>query len=129
MENVTALAWRPLFRDWMAGTRRSTTSRLDMPRLRVLITVKAYPTPSKTYDDLVCTAGIAEGGQWIRIYPVPFRALLTDDYFRKYQWIELDLVRRHDRDFRPESFSPADGDLRDITKGDWVDTKNGWLHS
>ena len=62
-----------------------------MPRLRILITVKAYPTPSRTYDDLVCTAGVTENGQWIRIYPVPFRALVVNDYFKKYQWISAPL--------------------------------------
>jgi len=42
-------------------------------RKKVLITVKAYPQPSRSYDELVCTAGILEDGSWIRIYPVPFK--------------------------------------------------------
>lgn len=48
---------------------------------RVLITVKTYPTISKKYDELVCTAGILEDGTWIRIYPLPFRKL---DYENRY---------------------------------------------
>jgi hypothetical protein len=46
-----------------------------MPRKRVLITVTTYPLPSRTYDELVCTAGVLEDGSWIRIYPVPFKFL------------------------------------------------------
>ncbi|MBF0537240.1 MAG: hypothetical protein HQL03_03200 [Nitrospirae bacterium] len=71
--------------------------------MKVLITVKTYPTLSRKYGELVCTAGINTDGQWIRIYPVPFRKM--DDYkqFKKYHWIEIDLVRNED-DFRPETY-------------------------
>jgi len=40
---------------------------------KVLITVKTYPTISGKYDELVCTAGFTKEGEWIRIYPIPFR--------------------------------------------------------
>ncbi len=33
---------------------------------RVYILVKTYPTVSKSYSELVCTAGILEDGSWIR---------------------------------------------------------------
>lgn len=42
-----------------------------MVREKVLITVTTYPLPSRSYDELVCIAGILENGEWIRIYPVP----------------------------------------------------------
>jgi hypothetical protein len=42
---------------------------------KVFITVKTYPTISKKYDELVCTAGIFDDGSWVRIYPLPFRKL------------------------------------------------------
>ncbi|MYB37591.1 MAG: hypothetical protein F4Y26_09450 [Gammaproteobacteria bacterium] len=45
-----------------------------MPRMRVLITVKTYPLPSQSYDELVCTAGVLEDGSWVRIYPVPMKS-------------------------------------------------------
>ena len=35
---------------------------------KVFITVKTYPTLSKSYDELVCTAGILDDGSWIRVY-------------------------------------------------------------
>jgi hypothetical protein len=76
-----------------------------MSLIRVLITVKTYPTISSKYDELVCTAGFREDGSWIRIYPVPYRKKAYSEQYGKYDWIELDLVK-NDRDFRPESFRP-----------------------
>jgi hypothetical protein len=46
-----------------------------MARKKVLITVTTYPLPSRSYDELVYTAGILEDGNWIRIYPVPLSFL------------------------------------------------------
>ena len=65
-----------------------------MPKTKVLITVTTYPLPSRSYDELVCTAGILENGEWIRIYPIPLSFLF---YLKgsgkvnnvKYTWIEL----------------------------------------
>ena len=73
--------------------------------MKVLITVKAYPAISTKYGETVCTAGITEEGEWIRIYPIPFRKLDYTNQFKKYDWIELDLTRNHS-DFRPESYKP-----------------------
>jgi hypothetical protein len=42
-----------------------------MARKKVLITVTTYPLPSRSYDELVCTAGILENGDWIRIKNIP----------------------------------------------------------
>lgn len=77
-----------------------------MPKERVLIAVKTYPTLSTNYGELVCTAGFRENGQWVRIYPVPFRQLAGDSQYKKYDWIELELVK-NTTDFRVESYRPA----------------------
>ena len=90
-----------------------------MAKERVLITVKTYPTLSKKYTELVCTAGFREDGSWIRIYPSPFRFMNDDQRYGKYQWIELDLIKNK-RDSRPESFSPSNID--DIVLGDKIGT-------
>jgi hypothetical protein len=82
-------------------------------RTKVLITVKAYPALSKKYNETVCTAGITEEGKWIRIYPIPFRQLDYDNQFKKYEWIELDLVR-NSNDFRLESYRPKNFKLDDL---------------
>lgn len=84
-----------------------------MARKKVLITVKTYPTISSKYEELVCTAGFDEGGNFIRIYPVPFRQLDYDKQYRKYFWIEMDLVK-NTSDFRPESFRPANIEVEDV---------------
>ncbi|MGI9559083.1 MAG: hypothetical protein ACR2NQ_05430, partial [Thermodesulfobacteriota bacterium] len=94
-----------------------------MPKERIFITVKTYPAISKKYDELVCTAGIRENGNWVRIYPVPFRKLGQDDRYKKYQWVEIDL-QKNTSDKRPESFSPTD--IENIEVGDFIDTGNGW---
>jgi hypothetical protein len=78
---------------------------------KVLIAVKTYPTLSSKHDELVCTAGFREDGTWIRIYPVPFRKKSYNEQYKKYDWIELDLVR-NSRDFRPESYRPYSNDSK-----------------
>ncbi len=94
---------------------------------RVLITVKAYPLPSRSYDELVCTAGITDEGKWIRIYPVPFRFLKDQDKYKKYQWVDLKLKKRK-RDFRPESYSPLDTSLSDIEIINTIGTKKNGVN-
>lgn len=76
-----------------------------MALTKVLITVKTYPTLSAKYDELVCTAGFKEDGTWIRLYPVPFRKRSYNEQYKKYDWIEVDLVK-NTSDFRPESYRP-----------------------
>lgn len=95
-----------------------------MALTKVLITVKTYPTLSEKYDELVCTAGFREDGSWIRIFPVPFRKLDYQNQYKKWQWIEIDLVKNMS-DFRPESYRPTDLD-REIRLLDVVDTKGDW---
>ena len=98
---------------------------INEERKRVLITVKAYPLPSRSYDELVCTAGITDEGEWIRIYPVPFRFLKDEGKYRKYQWVDINL-KKAKKDFRPESFSPADTSLEDMDIIESVDTSKEW---
>lgn len=72
---------------------------------KVFIIVKTYPTISKEYAELVCTAGILEDGSWIRLYPVPFRKLDIEQKYPKYTWIEVEATR-NTADFRPETYRP-----------------------
>lgn len=93
-------------------------------KLKILITVKTYPIPSAKYDELVCTAGVTEGGDFIRLYPINFRDLPFSRQFKKYQWIEV-IAEKHKRlDVRKESYRP-DCDTIQILgeiptkRGDW----------
>ncbi len=96
-----------------------------MGKTRVLIAVKTYPTLSAKYDELVCTAGFKEDGTWVRIYPIPFRKLDYDSRYKKYDWIELDLVK-NTSDFRPESFRPVNIDEPPQILSH-LDTEHNWL--
>ncbi len=101
-----------------------------MALTRVLITVTTYPLPTRSYDELVCTAGVLENGEWIRIYPVPLKflqGLRRDGKIEtfKYNWIELDLIKRKD-DFRPESHSPFDYSFSKLKVSGKISTKNNW---
>lgn len=75
-------------------------------QLKVLITVKTYPIPSAKYDELVCTAGVTETGDFIRLYPINFRDLPFSRQFKKYQWIEVVAEKHRRRDVRKESCRP-----------------------
>jgi len=94
-------------------------------RKRIYIVVKTYPTISKEYSELVCTAGVLEDGSWIRLYPVPFRKLDIDQKYPKYSWIEIEVIR-NSKDFRPETYRP---DLSSIIvepkpkKPDWEERR------
>ncbi|MEW2920974.1 hypothetical protein AB1A65_05855 [Muricauda sp. ANG21] len=97
-----------------------------MGKQKILITVTTYPLPSRSYDELVCTAGILEDGSWIRIYPIPLswlKQVKRDTGFQKYTWIELDVKERTD-DFRPESHSPTNYDVKILSNP--LNTKNFW---
>lgn len=80
-----------------------------MPKEKVLIAVKTYPSISGKYDELVCTAGFREDGSWIRIYPIQFRKKKYKQQYSKYQWIEIDL-EKNKSDFRIESYRPSSHD-------------------
>lgn len=101
-----------------------------MTKTRVLITVTTYPLPSRSYDELVCTAGMLEDGTWIRIFPIPLSFLIDLKGSGKvnnvkYTWVELELVKRTD-DFRPESHSPRHYDFRDIEVLETIGTGHNW---
>ncbi len=95
-----------------------------MALTRVLITVKTYPTLSIKYDELVCTAGFREDGTWIRIYPVQFRKKGYTEQYKKYDWIEVDLIR-NEKDPRPESYRPSSHES-EINVIGHIDTSRNW---
>jgi hypothetical protein len=96
-----------------------------MALTKVLIAVKTYPAISGKYDELVCTAGFREDGTWVRIYPVQFRKKSYEEQYKKYDWIEIDLVKNKS-DFRPESYRPYSHDS-EIKILKHIDTKGNWL--
>ncbi len=87
----------------------------------VLMIVKAYPNPEDEYGEACCTAGVDSLGNWIRIWPVPFRDLRREQKFAKWQWIKAKI--RHSSDPRPESH---DIQPETIQVGGKVDTGKAW---
>jgi hypothetical protein len=70
---------------------------------KLFITVLTYPTPSHKYIETVCTAGLTESGDWIRVYPIKLRML--DTKIQKYCWYILDIEPRdRNKDNRKESY-------------------------
>jgi hypothetical protein len=90
---------------------------------RILITVKTYPTLSRKYGETVCTAGVREDGSWVRIYPVPFRRLEEAEQYRKYDWIECDLIKSRG-DPCPETRHPAD--VKQLIPVEHMGTDDKW---
>ncbi len=91
-------------------------------RVKVLVTVKTYPLPSESYGELVCTAGVREDGSFIRLYPIDYRMRPYWQWYKKYQWIELEL-EKNTKDPRAESYRPV-SEIRPI--GEPLATKNRW---
>ena len=93
---------------------------------RVLILCKTYPSPSATYSETSCVAGITEAGKLIRLFPVPFRLIADEHQFRKWQWVTA-LVEKARDDHRPESHrifvDKIECDAAALPAG-----KEGWPH-
>ena len=93
---------------------------------RILITVMTYPHPSRGYQELVCTAGIDQEGNWVRLYPIDYRYRPTNQRFQKYQWIDVELTESGSgNDKRKESRKPKLDSIKLI--GEPLSTKNNWF--
>lgn len=89
-------------------------------RARVRILVKAYPQPSKTYEETVCVAAISEDGrEMLRLFPIRYRQLPKDRQFDRFDLVELDMERPRD-DHRPESRHVIEDSIRIVGYGDNV---------
>jgi hypothetical protein len=95
---------------------------------KVLVTVKAYPEESAKYKESVCTAGITDEGEWIRLYPIPFEIFRGPKKFSKYDWIEVQckpvsgekLSRKESYKIRPDTIKVIDSSLN-MRPTNWVE--------
>lgn len=69
---------------------------------RILILCKTYPSPSGKHTETSCVAGMTQTGEFIRLFPVPFRIIRDDQQFQKWQWISA-RIQKAKEDHRPES--------------------------
>jgi hypothetical protein len=81
--------------------------------LKVTVLVKAAPVLTSAFDETMCVAGVRRTDttiEWVRLHPVPFRDLASDERFVKYQEVEVNAIRpKSDR--RPESWTPLRGSI------------------
>jgi hypothetical protein len=93
---------------------------------RVLILCKTYPSPSATYSETSCVAGVTSSGKLVRLFPVPFRLIADEQQFRKWQWVTA-LVEKSRDDHRPESHrifvDKIECDPAPLPAG-----REGWVH-
>jgi len=80
------------------------SSSLIWTRKRVLIIGRASPEPSKKHIETVCTGGITESGELLRLYPIPLRYLQQEQRYKQWSWAEFD-IQKNPSDKRKESFT------------------------
>ena len=68
----------------------------------MVVNCKTYPAVSKKYTETVCTGGVTRDGQFVRLYPVPFRFLDPDQRYARWNLIRVKTYR-DTKDQRPES--------------------------
>lgn len=83
---------------------------------RVFILVKAYPQPSRAYQETVCCAGITETGEFVRLYPIRYRRLKPEARFERYDLVQVEGEKPRD-DHRPESFHVDEDSIRIVRTG------------
>jgi len=84
---------------------------------KVLVTVKAYPEKSKKHGIVVCTAGITDTGDWIRLYPMPYSSFLGPNKIHRYDLIEVECEKVTDEKLkRKESYRVRDGSVNIIDR-------------
>lgn len=89
---------------------------------RILILAKTYPSPSASYIETSCVAGITDTGEMRRLYPVPFRLLEDKQQFKKWQWIDVRTEKARN-DHRPESHKVF---IDTIACQHQINTSNAW---
>jgi len=92
--------------------------------IRLVMTVKAYPTASVKYGEAVCAAGIrtdTSTPEWVRLYPVDFRDRPIDQQFPK--WDEIEVVVGPSSDSRPESRKPDTTTIKSLRH---LSTEHAW---
>src|SRR4051812_34596544 len=91
--------------------------------VRCVVVAKGYPRPTTKFNEAMCVGGVTDQGEWIPLWPIPFRDLPPEQQFETWEWIEAQVVR-DPRDARPESWSVIDGTIRRL--GAAVSIRDGW---
>jgi len=83
---------------------------------RACVLVKAYPQPSKQYEETVCVAAVTEDSRLLRLYPIRFRHLDPSRRFERFDWLEIEMTKATE-DPRPESFRVKEDTITILKRG------------
>lgn len=71
--------------------------------IELMVNCKTYPAVSAKYVETVCTGGVQASGEFVRLYPVPFRFLDASEQYGRWDVIRVQAYR-DTKDTRPESW-------------------------
>ena len=71
---------------------------------------RASPEPSRKHIETVCTGGITENGEILRLYPIPLRYLESERKYKLWTWAKFE-VQKNSSDKRKESYRVRDGSI------------------
>ena len=92
--------------------------------IELMVNCKTYPAVSTKYVETVCTGGVRATGEFVRLYPVPFRFLDAKEQYGRWDVIRV-RAYRDTKDSRPESWHFVPG--TPIEKIDHITTeKRRW---
>lgn len=93
---------------------------------QIIIIAKTYPNLSRKYEETVCVGGITTAGEWVRLFPIRFRNLRSEQKFRKFDLIEADISKTTDKFSRRESHKVDDSSIKvvgSVPKENWEERK------
>lgn len=95
------------------------TPQIEWQEKRALIIGRASPEPSKQHIETVCTGGITEQGELLRLYPIPLRYLEKESRYKLWTWAKFD-VQKNASDNRKESYRVREGSIQILSEvKDW----------
>lgn len=95
--------------------------------IELMVNCKTYPAVSRRYVETVCTGGVDADGNFIRLYPVPFRFLDSENQYKRWDVIRV-RVYRDSKDKRPESWHLLPGTTPEVIEQITTDRKRwDWM--
>jgi hypothetical protein len=95
------------------------SSAIEWRKVKVLIIGRASPEPSKKHIETVCTGGVTEKGEVLRLYPIPLRYLEEAERYKQWTWAEFEIAKDRS-DNRKESHKVKDGSIHILGQSeDW----------
>ncbi len=89
----------------------TNSSLLEWREEKVLIIGRASPEPSRKHIETVCTGGITEHGEVLRLYPIPLRYIEAGSKYRLWSWAKFD-IQKNPSDNRKESFRVRENSIQ-----------------